>query len=235
MKSFKKDCLLVIAPHPDDEVIGCGGLISRVKEDGGKVFLLFLTVGSTKDYSKRGFTKLDERVVEIKKVVKFLSIDDYHIAFPGEEYHLRLDKIPQRDIIAEIENAKVSLHKSNPTIVAFPSIYSYNQDHRIAAQASFSATRPMPKEFKPLTPLVLSYEEPTDAWTPHESPSPNFFVTLTEDNLKAKITALKLYKTQLREGNHPRSPKALETLARLRGAQSGQTLSEAFYCYRIIL
>lgn len=236
-RMFKKDRLLVIAPHPDDEIIGCGGFITRVKEEGGKVFVLFLTVGGTKDYTKgkRRSISASDRIKEIEKVTKFLKFDGWHLAFPGDKYHLRLDQLPQRDLIDSIENGPVSLNRQKPTIVAIPSPSSYNQDHRVCAQAAFAATRPMPKEFKPLSPLVISYEEPTDFWTPDEPSHLNFFVTLTERDLKAKITALKLYKTQVRSGNHPRSPKTLKNLAQLRGSQAGASLAEGFWCYRQII
>lgn len=235
-KIFKKERLLVIAPHPDDEVIGCGGLIARVKEEGGKVFVLFLTVGGTKDYTKgkRRLISGNVRIKEIEKVAKFLKFDSWHLAFPGDDYHLKLDQLPQRDLIEAIENSPISLNKTRPTIIAFPTPYSYNQDHRVTAQAVFSAARPMPQEFKHLVPTVLAYEEPQDRWSQDREDSPNFFVNLGERHIKTKIKALKLYKSQFREGTHPRSPHTIETLAKLRGVQVGTQTAEAFFCYRTL-
>ena len=99
MSLDSSDKLLVIAPHPDDEVIGCGGLIQKVKKAGGKVYVIFLTNGTTNDFSKNGPSTENERDEEIKKVSKFLDFDDYHIAFEGNDFHLKLDTIGQKKIM----------------------------------------------------------------------------------------------------------------------------------------
>ena len=75
MSYFKNKKILIISPHPDDEVFGCGGLIHRCKREGGEVYVLYLTVGTTKDFSAKGISTLDERMNEVEKVVKFLKID----------------------------------------------------------------------------------------------------------------------------------------------------------------
>ena len=112
MLNIDRQTLLVMAPHPDDEVLGCGGLIKRIKDNGGKVYVVFLTVGNTKDYSKSGSSTIQERIKEIEKVAKFLKYDDYKIVFPGDEFHLKLDQMPKKDLISEIENGqRISLNK----------------------------------------------------------------------------------------------------------------------------
>jgi N-acetylglucosamine malate deacetylase 1 len=70
---FSKQKLLVIAPHPDDEVLGCAGLIHRVKSSGGKVYVLIMTVGDEKQYG--GESNADMRVKEVASVMKFLQAD----------------------------------------------------------------------------------------------------------------------------------------------------------------
>ena len=88
MINLRDQTLLIIAPHPDDEILGCGGLIKRIKEEGGKVYVLFMTVGTTVDYSSKGKSSYQERIKEIEKVAKFMQYDDYAIAFPGNNHHL---------------------------------------------------------------------------------------------------------------------------------------------------
>lgn len=228
--------LLVIAPHPDDEVLGCGGLIKRVKDAGGKVYILFLTVGETSEYSKNGFSTSDERLAEIEKVAKFLKYNDYSIAFPGNDNHLKLDQIPQKELISVIENGpKISLNKLKPTILACPQVHDYNQDHRAAAQAVFSSTRPAPNKFKPLQKIVLGYEEVATQWSSTNSINPNLYIKLSNADLKTKLKALSLYTSQVRNGNHTRSPYALKRLAFLRGSQCGIKAAEAFINFRIII
>ena len=234
MIDLKGQRLLVIAPHPDDDVIGCAGLIQKVKEKGGKVYVLFLTVGDTNDFSKKGISKIAQRKKEIEKVASFLKYDKYDIALVGSKYHLRLDLLGQKKLMDIIERgSSVSIEKTKPTIVAFPSFFSYNQDHRVAAQAAFSALRPQNRDSKHFVPIVLSYEEPADVWSIDGQTALNLFVPITEKEARTKLQALKFYKSQLRPFPNLRSIKALESLAILRGAQAGTEYAEAFTNHRI--
>lgn len=234
MFNFKNQKLLVIAPHPDDEAIGCGGTIAKVKQEGGKVYVLFLTVGSTKDFSKIGKSTLFQREREVKHVAAFLQFDDYHIAFPGDKYHLKLDIIGQHRLMDVIEReSSVSIENIKPTMVAFPSFASYNQDHRIAAVATHAALRPAAKDSKHFVETVLSYESPADEWRIEQSLLTNFFVSLEQQHLDAKLQALKRYRSQLRAGSNPRSLDNVKIMAMTRGSQCGSTYAEAFTAYRI--
>lgn len=237
MINLKKQTLLVIAPHPDDEVLGCGGLIKKIKDEGGKVFVLFMTNGTTQDYSKTGISTSQERLDEIERVSKYLGYDDYDIAFTGDKYHLKLDQIPQLEIISAIENSKkISLNKIQPTIVACPQPDDYNQDHRACAQALIAASRPAPNIFKPLTPTVISYEfTATSLWSIDNPKKPNIFVELTDKQLKAKVEAMKLYSSQVREGFSTRSLSSIKNLALSRGSQTGVKAAEAFFSFRVLV
>jgi len=233
---FKKQKLLVIAPHPDDEVIGCGGLIAKIKEAGGSVFVLFLTVGDTRDFTKEGLSTAKERIAEIEAVAKFLKYDNWDMAFEGNDYHLRLDTLGQKALMDVIERkSKVSIEKVKPTIIAFPSQNSFNQDHRTAALATFAATRPTPTGSKHLAGMILEYEEPIDQWSLNKSSGINFFVPLTKREVDIKMKALRLYKSQDRPAPNLRSAAALTTLSKLRGAHSGNMFAEGFTSYRTII
>ncbi len=237
MLNFKKQTLLIISPHPDDEVLGCGGLIKRVKDEGGKVYVLFLTVGVTLDNSKTGISTGHERVKEIENVAKYLKFDDYRIAFFGDDFHLKLDKIPQKDMMNEIENGiKISLNTIKPTIVTTPIYPDYNQDHRVCTEAVLAATRPAPVDTKPFQKVVLGYESvPTANWWNTNAPNLNFYLSLKDEDLKTKLTALKLYRSQIRNGAHPRSTQSMKNLAHYRGIESGASAAEAFFTYRMIV
>lgn len=233
MLDLKNQTLFVVAPHPDDEILGCGGLIKRIKSAGGKVHVLFMTVGETKEYSNKGGSNGKEREAEIERVAKKMKYDDYKIVFPGDTFHLRLDNVPQKEIISEIEAA---LNTIKPTIVAGPHPDDYNQDHRACAEAIFAATRPAPDEFKPFQGVVLGYESVTVAnWAYSAARIPNFYVALDEKELEAKIDALKLYGTQVRDGAHPRSLQSLRNLAYFRGMHVGRKAAEAFTTYRFLV
>lgn len=234
MIDFKEQKLLVIAPHPDDEVIGCGGLISRIKEEGGKVFVLFLTVGDTLDFTKKGFSSLTERKKEIEKVASHLQFDGYHIAFEGNDTHLKLDLIGQKEIMSVIEkDSPVSLAKIGPTILAFPYGFSYNQDHRAAALAAHGSLRPH-NSSSGRVQLVMSYEEVADHWS-LRSFEPNLYVPLNKKQIDQKLAAMDLYYSQTRPFPSTRSTKTLETLAAFRGSLCNGEFAEAFHTYRSIL
>jgi LmbE family N-acetylglucosaminyl deacetylase len=237
INDLKNQTLLVVSPHPDDEALGCGGLIKRVKDAGGKVYILFMTTGMTLDYSPKGISTVDERFDEIKQVANFLNYDGYRIAFPGNDYHLKLDKVPQKDIINEIENGnKISLSAIKPTIVAAPIYPDYNQDHITCTQALFAATRPTPDNIKPMQPVILGYESvPTANWWNTTKNNMNFFVSLSTEQLETKIEALSLYKSQIRPYPHSRSLQAMRNLAQYRGMLAGIPAAEAFFVYRNII
>lgn len=224
--------VLVVAPHPDDEVLGCGGLIPKVKKAGGEVHVLVMTVGSVAQYGGRSDAKL--RIKELEKVAKFLKFDSYHLALPGDRHHLRLDQVPRKELVDIIESGeKVSLSVSKPTMVCIPYLHSTNQDHVAVAEAAFTACRPVEGRSKPIPKIVLSYEQPEIAWS-RVAFSPNFFVDISSE-LKMKIDALKLYLSQIREEPHPRNAENLTRIAELRGRQVGVRAAEAFECHRLVL
>ena len=162
MIDFKNQRLLVIAPHSDDEVLGCGGLIHRIKAAGGKVYVLFLTLGTTRDYSPSGISTSQMRMQEIIKVMAYLKVDGFDIAFKGAKYHLKLDGIPNLELINIIEKkSKVAIDRVRPNIITTSQLSDYNQDHRSANLATLASTRPSPHDLKPFVPLV--YDE-TNIW-----------------------------------------------------------------------
>jgi N-acetylglucosamine malate deacetylase 1 len=229
--------LLILSPHPDDEVLGCGGLIKKIKNAGGKVYVLFLTVGTTEDYSKSGKSTDTERMAEIEKVAKFFDYDDYAVAFSGGEYHLRLDTLPQKELIHAIERgSRISIDKIKPTIIATTHPNDYNQDHRVCAQALFAATRPTPQTLKASPKLILGYESTVTAqWASVPTYNPNFFVSLNKTELEAKIKAMALYASQLRSDGHQRSASGITAAAEYRGFLAGEQFAEAYFSYRNVI
>lgn len=224
--------LLVIAPHPDDEVLGCSGLIAQVKKNGGKVFVLIVTVGDVKQYG--GESKSNTRLEEVKQVMNFLKVDGYEVALVGEEYHLKLDTLPKKQMIDLIEkDSKVSILKTKPTIVAIPSISSTNQDHIAVFDAALAACRPALKEFREYPHIVLSYETPLNSWA-RRGFVPNAYVDISEF-IDVKIKALSLYKSQVQKYPHPRSLEGIRKIAEFRGNEICAKAAEGFIVHRFIL
>lgn len=130
---------LVIAPHADDEVIGCGGLISRIKRAGGQVHVLYLSVDGLTEYSAAGGSSTRQRLSEIQQVARFLSLDSWHVARIGEEATLRLDTSPRAELVSLLEGRPphpVALPVLRPDVVLIPEVTSYNQDHHAVARAA---------------------------------------------------------------------------------------------------
>jgi LmbE family N-acetylglucosaminyl deacetylase len=229
--------LLVIAPHPDDEVIGCGGLISRVKRQGGEVCVLYVAVDDLTEYSSSGHSTAEQRLREITEVSRLLALDGWHVAEIGAGATLRLDVMPRSVLVELIEGRpgdRLSLSGMRPTVLAIPEITSYNQDHQAVARAALTALRPGPAVSRYQPSLVLEYEEVADFWSGAAvaAAARNVFVELTAADLDAKIAALKLHASQWREHPHTRSEQALRGLAAARGASSGVPYAEAFSCLR---
>lgn len=227
--------VLIIAPHPDDEAIGCGGLISRVIRDGGEVFVLWLTIADIRDFSDTGQSTAQQRRDEMRAAQAFWPLNGSHLALPGAAYNLRLDAMAQADLIDLIERGDhpLSLSALSPTVVAFPDPSSYNQDHAAVGAAVVTALRPGPDTHRRQPDLALMYEEVGDSWNKQQVVAPrNFFVELTTDDLDRKIAGLRVHASQWRDEPHTRSEAALRGMAAVRGAQCGSPRAEGYYCAR---
>lgn len=232
---LSQQTLLVISPHADDEAFGCAGTIAKIKDLGGKVYIMILSIGDLKHYDgKNAPVRKETRREEFIKTAKFLKVDGYDIVFSESDKHLRLDAMPRRDLIAVIEReSKVSIDRVKPTIVALPAI-SYNQDHCAVFHAGFTACRPHLPSIKYFPPIVLAYDNPTLFWNvEHEKFHPNFYVDISKYADK-KLNALSHHKSQLKDRLHHCSMETLETLVRLRGREISVEAAEAFMCYRFV-
>ena len=226
MKLLNKK-ILVIAPHPDDEVICCGGLIAKAKAEKADVFVLYIAVGESRQLVT-GHTERKTRMEEIKEVAKFGNFK-YKIQFIGEQF-MRLDSLHQKELIEPIEDI---IEEFKPDIVCIPFGRSFDQDHRATFSACITALRPRPKSVRHLPNIVLEYEEPY-AWSVGESFKPNFFINI-EKFLDDKMKLLRLHKSQLREEPFSRSEKNLTRLAELRGHDIGMKSVEAFISHRCVV
>lgn len=234
---FSNKTVLIIAPHPDDEVFGCGGLIARMVRSNCKVYVLYVTVGVTRDFSSKGSSGPEERQREIEKVAEYYGFEDYELALPGNEYHLKLDALPSSQLVSLIErDARCSLQNINPDILICTDIDDYNQDHRALYSAAITATRPADAEFKRFQPLVMTYELPYTNWSHFDSPeSATMYVELTDEDFERKVEALKFYSSQLKSENSPLSVNGITALARYRGLQTQSTYAEAYKIKRLVV
>ncbi len=226
--------LLVMAPHADDEVAGAAGLMHRVKQAGGKVYVVVMSIGDLKHYDNtQGVTKGHTRREELAEAMKFLKVDDYEILLEDDDLHLRLDAIPRRDLVNLLEReGRLATDKVQPTMVVIPAP-SFNQDHEAVYKAGITVCRPHLSSMKAFQRMVLVADAPQLAWN-REPFHPNFYVDLS-DCLDVKLEAYRKHKSQLRPPPHQGGVDALEALAKMRGREISVEAAEAFECMRMVL
>jgi LmbE family N-acetylglucosaminyl deacetylase len=223
--------LLVLAPHPDDEILGCGGLMAKIKYLGGKVYVIMFAVGNVKQIG--GESKTDTRKKEVASVMEHMKVDGYEIMYMDDDIHLKLDMMPRKELIDIIEaKSRYALAKTNPDIIAIPSFACQNQDHEAVFHAGFTACRPRVRDKGKNALTVLVYEQVDNLWTSRGF-KPNFYIDIS-GYLDKKLGALNLYKSQVREEPNLRSLENVKRLSELRGSEICVQAAEAFECYRFV-
>lgn len=236
MIDFKDRRVLVVAPHADDEAIGCGGLILKAVAQGAQVSILVVSVGDLVRVGDGGEKRTGtERVDEVERVRGFYKAHDAEVFMTDEQRHMRLDAIPRRDLVAVLEReARLSIQNVKPHLVLLP-FPSYNQDHEAVCRAGITACRPHDPRALSVPPAVWLYEYPPNSWClPHERFVPNVYVDITE-HLQGKIDSYLLYESQARSGMHQNSPENIRTLALLRGKEVGVEAAEAYQALRLLV
>ncbi len=219
--------ILVIAAHPDDETIGCGGTIARHISQGDEVGIITLTNGVN---ARTGATKKDaeNRKKAGEKAINLLGAEWIG---KGDFYDNSMDENPLLEIIKFIESYKDSYY---PEIIYTHTPHDLNVDHRVTASAVLTAFRPQPEESYQ---EIRLFEEPSSSDFTTDSLHglfiPNLFIDIT-DFMTFKMEALKFYDTEIREYPHSRSYINIETVAKYRGASVGIPYAEAFQIVRSI-
>ena len=214
---------LVVAPHPDDEVLGVGGTLLRRKAEGVKVAWLIVTAISVQ--SGWSEDKVNQRADEVKRVTEFFGFDEVvNLNYPTT----RLDRVPMSDLVTGLSTV---FKEFQPEEVFVPHPSDVHTDHRMVFDAVASCT----KWFRyPSVKRVLAYEtlsETDFGLGTDQGFRPNVFVNI-EPYLDAKLQAMKIYASELGEFPVPRSDEAIRALATVRGAASGFKAAEAFELLR---
>jgi len=221
--------VLVIAAHPDDEVLGCGGTIARLSKKGYEMYVLILGEGITSRDDIRDLQKREIEILDLKRQAeeanKILGVKQvFHHDFPDN----RFDTVPLLDIIKVIEKIKNNV---KPEIIFTHYEKDLNIDHQITYRAVITATRPLEEEN---VKEIYSFEIPSSTeWSYPLSFSPNVFYDISE-TIDIKIKALEEYKTELKKYPHPRSLEEVKLIAKNWGITVGLNYSEAFKTVRII-
>ncbi|WP_181450920.1 UDP-4-amino-4,6-dideoxy-N-acetyl-beta-L-altrosamine N-acetyltransferase [Helicobacter valdiviensis] len=225
---MKNKTILIVAAHPDDEVLGCFGTVARMIKEGNKAYTLVLGEGKSSraidrnDILQESYEILDDEFYKANKSIGISEV--FRERFPDNSF----DSVPLLHIVKSIEKIK---QKVKPDIIFTHYESDLNIDHKITFQAVLTATRPMLGE---CVKEIYSFEVLSSTeWKYPNSFSPNVFVDIS-NTLELKINAMRLYKSELCEYPHPRSLKGIELNAKHRGMQVGLESVESFMLVRSI-
>jgi LmbE family N-acetylglucosaminyl deacetylase len=218
----------VVVAHPDDEVLGCGGTVNRMANNGDIIYPLIVVEGATArqmsqdDRDDSSIAMLQDTA---KKVAKILGTEPPKFAGAPDN---RLDGIERIEITKIVEQF---INDIKPAIIFTHHLGDLNVDHRRVHEAVITACRPLPSSS---VQSIYAFETVSSTeWTPGGMTPfvPNRFVNIT-DNLEKKLEALDGYSSEMRPFPHARSKENVEALARFRGASVGLEAAEAFALIR---
>jgi LmbE family N-acetylglucosaminyl deacetylase len=211
--------ILVIAPHPDDETLGCAGLLLRRKAEGADLGWLIVTDMSEKfGWSAEQIALRDGEIARVSQELGFSEV--FHLGFPTAQ----LDTIPLAHLVERFSHV---LGAFGPDEVLVPHWADVHSDHRVVFEATAACT----KWFRhPGVRRILAYETPSETGF-HLVTDSTFHPTTFVDigaYLERKLTLMALYRSEVHSFPFPRSVEAVRALAAWRGASSGFEAAEAF-------
>ena len=217
-----KQKILIVAAHPDDEVLGVGGTASRHAKDGDTVETIILSEGITSRNDAGSHEKLPELQASAKAAAKALGVNPPIILGLPDN---RLDSLELLDIIKPIEDV---IKRFSPNTVYTHHAGDLNIDHRITNSAVLTACRPTPESsvcriyaFETVSSTEWMFGQNSQKFVPQR------YVDITQ-TIDAKLSALACYNSEMRQFPHARSIETIESLAKLRGSQVGFLNAEAF-------
>ena len=223
---------LVIAAHPDDEVLGCGGTIARLTAEEWKVHILILAEGATsRDRSRNRANRLSELSALAKAAHAANAVLGAASVTLGDLPDNRMDTVALLDVVKIVEDA---IAQYRPELVFAHHAGDLNVDHRVLHEAAITACRPMPQQS--VRELLFFEVASSTEWRPASS-GLSFVPALyydIGDYLETKLRALDAYESEMRPFPHARSIEAQRAMAMWRGATVGLPAAEAFAVGRLL-
>ena len=211
-----KNVVLVVAVHPDDETLGCGGTLLKHKTSGDEVhWLICTTIDKTNSYYK---TREDE-LKRVADAYKFNSVNNLRLKT------MQVDEYGMSSLIDKISNV---INTIKPNIIYLPFKGDVHSDHRKIFEASYSCTKAFRYPFIKKIYMIETLSETEFApSTKEDSFIPNTFVDVSA-YFEKKIEIMKIFKSEISMHPFPRSERNLKSLATLRGATAGCEYAESF-------
>ncbi len=217
--------VLVIAPHPDDEILGCGGTIVNRVADGHNVYVCIVTKGCEplfhEEYVEQGRS-------ECREADRYLGVKEtFFLDFPA----VMLEEVPRYKLNDGILGV---IQRVKPDEVYIPHRGDMQLDHQMVVDAAMVALRP---KYAHVVKQIYAYETLSETGWNIPNAANDFIPTVYEDiseTLEKKIAAMNIFKSQLADFPAARSLGAIEALARFRGATVNVMAAEAFTLIREI-
>lgn len=218
-----KNKILVVAVHPDDETLGCGGTLLKHKHNGDKIYWLICTkIDEGSDY----YTTRENEIKQASDVYKFDGVFSLGLKT------MRVDEYSMGELIDKISKA---INEVKPNIIYLPFKGDVHSDHRKIFEASYSCTKVFRYPFiKKIYMMETLSETEFAPGVKEDAFVPNSFVDIS-NYLDKKIEIMKIFKSEIREHPFPRSKRNLRALATLRGATCGCEYAESFMLLKEIL
>jgi LmbE family N-acetylglucosaminyl deacetylase len=223
-----KDTILIVAAHPDDEILGAGGTIAILTQSGYKVCTFILGEGKTSRSNNIAVSELDELKLEMVDANRLLGVTECYTSNLPDN---RFDSVDLLDIVQMIEKLKEQIQ---PVTIFTHHFGDMNIDHQITYKAVLTATRPMQHEY---VKNIYTFEIPSstewNTFTRETVFTPNVFIDISS-TIDTKISAMSKYASELREYPHPRSLQHVRELAKVNGTKVGLNYCENFTLIRSV-
>ena len=214
--------VLVVAPHPDDEILGCGGVIAKHIAAGDEVCVCIVTCSLVEKAKKlnEAYARKVQEAMGIQKLV-FLNMPT-----------VELPHVPTREFTGKLNQL---VQDERPEVVYIPFQGDMHTDHYMVSSGMMVALRP------PIAPFVkdiFAYETLSETGWSFPSPEKSFIPNVwsdISDFLEDKVRAMELYDTKIQKDPLPRSAEGIRALAKFRGGTIGVDYAEAFMCVRSIM
>ena len=219
--------VLVVAVHPDDETLGCGGTLLKHKANGDEIHWLIATdIKESEGVNRDVVKKREEEINKVKKLFDFSSVNKLGLSTT------KVDEYSTSDLISKISSI---INEVKPDIIYLPFHGDVHSDHKHIFDATYSCTKSFRYPFiKKIYMMEILSETEFSISTKEDSFVPNVFVDISE-YMDRKIEAMKIYESEMGDHPFPRSERNLRALATYRGATSRCNYAESFMLIKEIL
>ncbi len=212
--------VLVVAVHPDDETLGCGGTLLKHKDNGDEIHWLIATdIRESEGYDKQTVKTREDEIIKVERLFDFNSVN--RLGLPTT----KIDEYSMGELISKISSV---FNKVKPNIIYLPFKGDVHSDHKYIFDAAYSCSKSFRYPFiKKIYMMEVLSETEFSVSTKEDSFIPNVFVDIS-NYMDRKIETMKIYESEMDIHPFPRSERNIRALATYRGAASNCNYAESF-------